>query len=143
MKSANWKTGLICAVIMGVLTTFLCLIVADGIIGLNYPPARKHIGYVGAAVFWFGMIALPLIFHKWVKWRYTLMNLPLYYLLYFPIYEAFGLGHEHYFLQTGGFISFSASWGAVLVAVVFWGLQSLVYLAINVVLYAIKKRKTK
>lgn len=71
------------------------------------------------------------------------MNLPLYYLLYFPIYEAFGLGHEHYFLQTGGFISFSASWGAVLVAVVFWGLQSLVYLAINVVLYAIKKRKTK
>ena len=90
MKSTNWKTGLICAVIMGVLTTFLCLIVADGIIGLNYPPARKHIGYVGAAVFWFGMIALPLIFHKWVKWRYTLMNLPLYYLLYFPIYEAFG-----------------------------------------------------
>lgn len=142
MKSANWITGLICASIMGILTTLLCLVIADGMIGLNYPPARKHIEYIGATVFWFGIIALPLIFHKWVKWRYTLMNLPLYYLLYFPIYEAFGLRHEHLFLQSGGFLELPVSFGAISAAVVIWVLQCFVYLIIHIVLYTIKKRNS-
>ena len=114
----------------------MCLVVADGMIGMNYPPARKHIEYMGAAIFWIGIIALPLIFHKWVKWRYTLLNLPLYFLLYFPIYDVFGLKHEHLFLDSGGFLPLPTFWGAIMVAVVFWSLQSLVYLIVNIIFYA-------
>ena len=143
MNSAKWKKEAIFAVIMGILTVLLCLVVADGMIGMAYPPARKHIGYMGAAIFWIGIIALPLIFHKWAKWRYTLLNLPLYFLLYFPIYDVFGLKHEHLFLDSGGFLPLSTFWGAIMAAVVFWSLQSLVYLIVNIIFYAIKRRKTR
>ena len=141
MKSTNWKMGLIFAVIMGILTILLCLVVADGMIGLNHPPARKYIEFIGAVVFWVGIIALPLIFHKWVKWRYTLLNLPLYFLLYFPICNVFDLKQEHLFLESGGFLPLPTFWGAIMAAVVFWSLQSLVYLIANIIFYAIKRRK--
>ena len=59
MKSTNWKMGLIFAVIMGILTILLCLVVADGMIGLNHPPARKYIEFIGSVVFWVGIIAWP------------------------------------------------------------------------------------
>ena len=141
MNSKKWKKEAIFAVAMGILTVLLCLVAADGMIGLDHPPARKHIEYMGAAIFWMGMIALPLIFHKWVKWRYTLLNLPLYFLLYFPIYDVFLLKHEHLFLDSGGFLPFPTFWGAITTAVVFWSLQSLVYLIVNLIFYAIKRRK--
>lgn len=134
--------GLIFSAIMGILTILLCLVVADGMIGLNHPPARKYIEFIGAVVFWVGIIALPLIFYKCVKWRYTLLNLPLYFLLYFPVCSVFGLKQEHLFLESGGFLSFPASWGAIVVSFLFWGLQSLVYLIANIIFCAIKKRKT-
>ena len=143
MNATKWKKEAIFAVIMGILTVLLCLVVADGMIGMDYPPARKHIEYMGAAIFWIGIIALPLIFHKWAKWRYTLLNLPLYFLLYFPIYDVFGLKHEHLFLDSGGFLPLATFWGAIMAAVVFWSLQSLVYLIVNIIFYAIKRRKTR
>ena len=61
MKSTNWKLGVISAATMGILTILLCLVVADGMIGLNHPPARKYIECIGAVVFWGGITALPLI----------------------------------------------------------------------------------
>ena len=80
--------------VMGILTILLCLIVSDDLLGLNSPPARSQMGHY---VFWVSLIGLPLLFYKFVSWRYTLLNIPLYFLLYFPIYELCGLKHTHYF----------------------------------------------
>ena len=67
--------------VMGILTILLCLIVSDDLLGLNSPPARSQMGHY---VFWVSLIGLPLLFYKFVSWRYTLLNIPLYFLLYFP-----------------------------------------------------------
>lgn len=131
MNKANFKRFLY-AGMMGVLTIILCLIISDGVFGLNQPPAGSKVGIV---IFWISLIALPLIFYKLTQWRYTLLNIPLYFLLYFPIYEMFGLKHTHFFLQTGGFIELPTYWGALLVAAIFWGVQSLVYMLCKIVLY--------
>ncbi len=127
-----------CAGMMGVLTILFCLIVADDLFGLSAPPARSQMGHV---IFWVGLIGLPLLFCRLVSWRYTLLNIPLYFLLYFPAYEICGLKHTHFLLQRGGFINFGPVWGAGLVAALFWGVQSLVYLACNVVFHWLKKGK--
>lgn len=62
--------------VMGILTILLCLIVSDDLLGLNSPPARSQIGHY---VFWVSLIGLPLLFYKFVSWRYTLLNIPLYF----------------------------------------------------------------
>lgn len=124
--------------IMGVLTILLCLVVADDILGLNAPPARSQMGY---PIFWVSLIGLPLLFYKLTPWRYTLLNIPLYFLLYFPVYELCGLKHTHLLLKAGGFIEFGPLWGAMLVVALFWGVQSFVYFVCNVVLHFWKVRK--
>jgi len=121
---------------MGVLTVLLCLIVADDLFGLDAPPARSQMGH---PIFWVSLIGLPLLFYRRVPWRYTLLNIPLYFLLYFPVYEICGLKHTHSLLEAGGFFSFGPLWGAGLVTAVFWGVQSLVYLACNGVSLVWKK----
>lgn len=63
--------------VMGILTILLCLIVSDDLLGLNSPPARSQMGHY---VFWVSLIGLPLLFYKFVSWRYTLLNIPLYFL---------------------------------------------------------------
>ena len=123
---------------MGLLTILLCLIVSDDLLGLNSRPARSQVGHY---VFWVSLIGLPLLFCKFVSWRYTLLNIPLYFLLYFPVYELCGLKHTHLFLQTGEFISFPVWLGALLVTACFWGIQSLVYLMCNTVFRLLKKQQ--
>jgi len=141
MKTTNRKMSLIFGCVMGVLTILISLVVADGIFGLKQPPAKATRELVGFLFFWCGMIVLPLLFYKKVKWRHTLQNLLLYFLLYFPTYEVFGLKHTHFFLETGGFITFPSYWGGILVAVIFWGIQSIMFLIINSISYAIRKTK--
>lgn len=63
--------------VMGILTILLCLIVSDDLLGLNSPPARSQMGHY---VFWVSLIGLPLLFYKFVSWRYTLLNIPIYFL---------------------------------------------------------------
>ena len=63
--------------VMGILTILLCLIVSDDLLGLNSPPAQSQIGHY---VFWVSLIGLPLLFYKFVSWRYTLLNIPIYFL---------------------------------------------------------------
>ena len=96
---------------------------------------------MGHYVFWVSLIGLPLLFYKFVSWRYTLLNIPLYFLLYFPAYELCGLKHTHLFLQTGGFISFPVWFGAALVAACFGGIQSLVYLVCHIAFHLLKKQQ--
>ena len=139
MNSQNRMMSIVYTIIMGLLTILLCLVVADGEFGLNPPPARSHMGII---VYWASIIVLPLLFYKRVSWRYTLLNLPLYFVLYFPVHRLYSNKLTSMFLDTGGFIAFPA-WGyAILVAVIFWGTQSTVYLITNIIFYVIRKRRT-
>lgn len=140
MKSNNWKTSVIYTIIMGVLTILLCLVVADGEFGLNPSPARSHMGIV---VYWISIIALPLLFYKRVPWRYTFLNLLLYFVLYFPVHKLYSNKLTSMFLDTGGFIAFPVWCYAALVAVVFWGTQSTIYLIGNIIYYVTRKKKVR
>lgn len=80
--------------VMGILTILLCLIVSDDLLGLNSPPARSQIGHY---VFWVSLIGLPLLFYKFVSWRYTSLNIPLYFLLYYPPMSCAALNIPIYF----------------------------------------------
>lgn len=142
-RKTNREKRLIYVCMMGVCTIFLSLVVADGMFGLNQPPAKASREFVGFPFFWSGMIALPLLFYKRVKWRDTLLNLPLYFLLYFPVYDMFGLKLTHSFLERGGFFAFPSYMGAILVAVVFWGIQSIVFLVVNIICYVVRKIQKK
>ncbi len=125
---------------MGLLTILLCLVVADHIFGLNAQPAESQMGH---PIFWISLIGLPVLFHKSTPWKYTLLNIPLYFLLFFPVWKMCGLQVAHHLLlQSGGFIEFPAFWNALLVTALFWGVQSLVYLVLYVVSFILRKRKS-
>jgi len=127
------------AVLMGCLTMFFCLYVADGILNAHFkhPPWWKQVlpRQTSVVVFFVFIIGLPLLFRKKVKWRHTILNLPLYYGLYVLIYDICGLNHGYYFLESGGFLSFGPYFDAAVVAPIFWGIQSFVYLACNIYRY--------
>ena len=139
----NRRKHLLYVWMMGICTIFLSLVVADGVFGLNQPPTTATRGFVGFLFFWSGMIVLPLLFYKRIKWRDTFLNLALYFLLYFPVYDMFGLKLTHSFLERGGFFAFPSYMGAILVAVVFWGIQSIVFLVINIICYVVRKNRRK
>ena len=139
----NRRKHLLYVWMMGICTIFLSLVVADGMFGLNQPPTTATRGFVGFLFFWRGMIVLPLLFYKRIKWRDTFLNLALYFLLYFPVYDMFGLKLTHSFLERGGFFAFPSYMGAILVAVVFWGIQSIVFLVINIICYVVRKNRRK
>ena len=52
MKTTNRKMSLIFGCVMGVLTILISLVVADGIFGLNQPPAKATRELVGFLFFW-------------------------------------------------------------------------------------------
>ena len=138
MKSKSRTMRIAYTILMGTLTILLCLVVVDGEFGLNPPPARSHMGIV---VYWVSIIVLPLLFYKRVPWRYTFLNLLLYFVLYFPVHKLYSNSLTSMFLDTGGFIAFPTWWYAALVSSAFWGIQSVVYLITNAVFYIIQKRK--
>lgn len=132
MKHPSLPKSLLLAALMGALTVFFCLILGDGVFHLTDAAwsSLHHRGnpYVGRALFWGAIAGLPLLFRRWVGWRHTLINLPLYFLLYFPVDLLFGTSIYHCFLSSGGFIEFPPSFHALLTAPILWGLQSVVYL---------------
>jgi len=66
---------------------FLYLYIGDDVLGLSQPPAKKHILICANVIFWSNLIGLPLLFRNRIRWNYTLINLPLYFLLFLPLYE--------------------------------------------------------
>lgn len=140
MKLKISKRTLFYNFIMGILTVLVSLAVADGVFGLSQLPADAGRELVGEVFLWVGLILLPLLFRKKIKWMCTLLNLPLYFLLYFPVYDFFGVRHYHKFLESGGFIG-SPPLNAALVAVSFWGIQSIVLLICGLISCLVKKLK--
>jgi hypothetical protein len=82
---------------------------------------------VGVIVFWVSVVSLPIVAKKFVQWRYTIINLPLYYALYFPISVYHWNGGGRYFFHNGGFIAIPNWASALLMAFLLWALESVVY----------------
>lgn len=135
------KKSIVNAVIMGITTSLMCLVLADGILGLNRYGGSVGRGIPGAVVFWVFLIGLPLLFSRWTKWRYTLIDLPIYFLLYFPLAEFFGYKWNHELLRRNGLFYFPDWCNALLVAVMFFIVQSFVFLVYNIIVYFLKKEK--
>lgn len=147
MKERKFETSVVFALLLALLTIIFCLVIADGMLGLNgfkfdhghgagtiYPNVR-----IGNIVFWAFLIGLPVLFSRWVQWRYTILNWLLYFLMYFPVYYAFGLSHNHGLLQTGGFFAFPPWVNALFVGVGFFLIQSAVYVLCNLVGFLARK----
>ncbi len=113
--------------LLGLLTMFFCLYIADDVLGLNQPPAKAWRMYLGWGIHWVFLIGLPILLHKRIAWYYTLLNLPLYYLLFLLADAVCGLRHHHWFLSSSGFFSFGAGIAGAFVTIRFWMLQSLTF----------------
>ena len=123
------------AFLLGILTILCCLILADGIIGMDawYFYARDLVILPGRIVFWIFIIGLPVVFSKWTRPVYTLINLPLFYSLYFPVKACFDhvdiYWHEDrrsLFMYKGGFDFFPVEFNACMMAVVFFAIEFIV-----------------
>ena len=122
------------AVILGIATLFFCVILSDGILNMRQSA-------VGVIVFWVSVVSLPIVAKKFVKWRYTLINLPLYYALYFPISAYPWNGGGRYFFQNGGFIVIPDWASALLTAFLLWALESVVYAIFSLLCHQYKRNK--
>lgn len=123
------KRKLFASLIMGVLTLIVSLVVADHLIGLTQQPAHQLKGILAQIVFYAGLIGLPILFCKNTTWVYTLLNLPLYFILYFPIAEATGSTYTHYFLRSSrSLIALPDYFGAGITTIYFGIIQSIVFL---------------
>ncbi len=113
--------------LLGLLTMFFCLYIADDVLGLNQPPAKAWRMYLGWGIHWAFLIGLPILLHKRIRWVYTLLNLLVYFLLFLLVDAICGIRQHHGFLSSGGFLSFGAAFGAAIVMVRFWTVQSLTF----------------
>jgi hypothetical protein len=139
------------AMLLGVLTAFFCLFVADGIFGIRGlkvtevigqaffgPVVEKwadHSNRIGAVIFWVFLIALPLVFSNWVKWRYTFVNLIVYFALWWVVDAVVDTHPAHAFLYSASSMMFPL-WEKLVkciwVPVWLWCVQSLAYFVRNI-----------
>lgn len=144
MKLSPLPEGKRSALLMGVLTALFCLLVADGLLGLQAPNDYLFFHYAlpGTMIFWFALIGLPLAFRKTVKWRDTTVNLFLIFVLYFvlrPIPGALGIWRHSKFLRStrDGLIEFPGQdlLLAAFITVLMWGVQAAILLALEKVTF--------
>ena len=128
-------TRFLYAILLGIATLFFCVILSDGILNMRQ-------NAVGVIIFWVSIVSLPIVAKKYVKWLYTLINLPLYFVLYFPISAYQWNGGGRYFFQNGGFIAFPNWVNALLTAFILWVLESVVYTIVSLIHRLYKGSKT-
>lgn len=101
------------ALLMGVLTLLLCLVLGDGLLGMvsyrDDPTMRALIVLPGMLTFGVGLLLPPWLFRKAVHKRDTFLNIPLYFLAFYLLRSFFEdrvFLTQHYFLQPyiSGFI---------------------------------------
>ena len=121
------------AAAIGFVTVLLCVILADGVLFFHTNP-------LGNAAFWLFLIGTGASSPFLVKWRYTLVNVFIYYFMYYPI-NAVDWGGEHFFFQTGGMLKYDDDAYAITMAILLYILQSVIYM--GVCLLRIRHRKNK
>jgi len=111
----------------------LCVVLADGFLGLD--------NVVGKIVFWVAIIFLPIYARRFVKWRYTVINILFLFVLYLAVVAtAWENAHYSFFKTGGGWIAIPDWWGAIATTVILWGLESTVYATCNGVSLIKEKR---
>lgn len=121
------------ALILGLVTMILCVVLADAVL-------KMESSKFGMAVFLSSIIVLPVCARKFVKWRYTVINLPWFFVLYFIFTSPSMLNWRgRFFCGTGALISLYGPLTALLTAFFLWGLESIIYAVCNIVLRIRKK----
>ena len=148
------KQGYLYAFIIGILTVLVCMVVADGLIGIEgtihdyieYPDGHHEFALkvsdpTGRIIFWSGLLAIPVLFSLKTKVRYTWINLPLYMAAWYICYFIFGESVKHCYLAhpAQGFISFGNEFTSVTTTLMFWIVQAMVLLIVHFLWFIIRK----
>lgn len=105
------------ALLLGLLTAYFCLYLADGVFGMKglkteFYSKVENYGIVvekgldpgnqtGAVIFWTFAIGLPLLFSRWISWRDTLVNYWCYPVYWWVVDGLIGSHPGHSFLNPG------------------------------------------
>ena len=106
MENSVFKSGKFQALLMGLLTVLLCLVLGDGFLGLvsyrDDPTMKILVVLPGMAVFTLGLFLPPWLFRKRVHKRDTFLNIPLYAVSFFllrGLFEERVFLTQHFFLR--------------------------------------------
>ena len=134
------------SMLMAVLTISFCLILADGIIGISAPYNRETITLPGRIVFWAFLIGLPVVFSIWISPVDTFINIPVFYLLYFPVQMFFAKNNLYldrrmrgFFMNQGGFDVTPPWLDGILTTVIFFVIQFATMCAVILIRFLGKK----
>ena len=148
------KQGYVWAAIMGLLTILVCMVIADGMIGIegtihDYKELEdgthefmlKVSNPIGRIIFRFGLFGIPVLFALKTKVKYTWINLPLYMAAWYICYFVFGESVKHRYLAhpAQGFISFGNEFTSVTTTLLFWIVQAIVLLVVQFLCFIIRK----
>ena len=148
------KQGYLFAFIIGLLTVLVCMVVADGLIGIEgtihdyieYPDGHHEFSLkvsdpTGRIIFRLGLFCIPVLFAWKTKVKYTWINLPLYMAAWYICYFIFGESVKHRYLAhpAQGFISFGNEFTSVTTTLLFWIVQAIVLLIVHFLLFIIRK----
>lgn len=152
MLNGNFRKRLFSAVLLGILTIFFCLVLADGIIGMEAWDfyGRDELILPGRIFFFVCIIGLPVLFSIWTRPQYTLINLPLYYILFFPINAFFSNVNlfrdrylTHFFMNQSGF-DLTPDWvDALITALTFFVIEFFVMSVVCLIRFAWRKIRGK
>lgn len=148
------KQGYGYAIIMGLLTVLVCLIIADGFVGIEgtirdykeFEDGHHEFALVtsnptGRIIFWIGLLGLPVVFFRKVKVKYTWINLPLYLFAWYICSWIFGESVKHRYLAhpARGFISFGDEFVSLWTTILLWVVQASILWITALLCFTIRK----
>ena len=148
------KKSYLLALLLGLLTVIVCLVIADGMIGVagtvgDY--TEDEFGNVeftlhvkdptGKIIFSIGLILLPLIFGWFVSPRHTWINILLYLAAWYVLSAIFGSQVNHRFLAhpSSGFIDFFSEFTPFFTTLYLWISQFVILLTVKLIRYVLRK----
>lgn len=148
------KQGYLYALIIGMLTVLVCMVIADGLIGIEgtihdykefadgtHEFMLKVSDPTGRIIFRTGLLAIPVLFSRKTKVKYTWVNLPFYLVAWYICYLIFGESVKHRYLAhpAQGFISFGNEFTSVTTTLFFWIVQAIVLFVVHSIYFIISK----
>lgn len=150
--------GYMYAAVMGLLTTIVCLVIADGLIGVEgtiqdfedlgngyHTFTLSTSDPTGRYVFWIGLLSLPALFARKIKVKHTWVNLPIYLLAWYICSWIIGESPKHRYLAhpASGWLTIGEGLEPFSVTIMLWFVQAIVIWAIAFLCFAIRKIKSK